>query len=115
MDQNIPAQPEPHFAVAALQEENHRQRQLAADADDRAVYLRAMLLQTEAQAAHTQSLHLGEIETLKAEVEQLRRKLFQDGDAEAQDAAEDPELLTLSSDTPEALAPAQGRNGTRED
>lgn len=114
MDQKIPAQPEPHFAVAALQEENHRQRQAVADADDRAIYLRAMLLQTEAQAAHTESLRLGEIENLKAEIEQLRRKLFQDGDTGAQDNAEDPELLELSSDTGEALAPAQTRNGAGE-
>jgi hypothetical protein len=84
-----PFMPDPHFAVEAQQEELTRLRGVESNLNDRLIYQRAVMLQIQAEAAHQNSLRLGEIEQLKAEMEQLRRQLFKATEKPAQDAAGD--------------------------
>jgi hypothetical protein len=69
--------PDAHFAVQAQQEELTRIREIEVNLNDRLIYQRAVMLQLQAESAHRDSLRQGEIEQLRAELEQVRKQLFE--------------------------------------
>lgn len=98
-----PFLPDAHFAVQAQQEEIEQLRAELKQASDRKVYLRAVILQVQAEAQHQASLHLGEIENYKVEIEALRRQLFA-----SQNAAGGDEATEGSEGTPVVVDAPQG-------
>lgn len=71
-EQAPPFMPDAHFAVQVQQEEITTLRTSESFLKDRVIYLRSVILQIQAEAQHQASLHLGEIENLRAEIVRLR-------------------------------------------
>lgn len=96
-EQAPPFMPDAHFAVQVQQEEITTLRTSESFLKDRVIYLRSVILQIQAEAQHQASLHLGEIENLRAEIVRLRAEI-------AADSAPDDGVPEPESDAAEPAA-----------
>lgn len=96
--QGAPVQPAPQFAVAALQEEIERLHKQLSATEDRAVYLRAMQMQSEHVATEIQLAQSARINELEGEVTRIRAE----NDQLSRQVDENNNQLGVLETTPEA-------------
>jgi hypothetical protein len=102
--EGLPFQPEPHFAMRALQEDLEATRAEVIAAKDRLNYQRAVALQAGAEYEHNLALKEGQIEQLRAELADLRSKT----ESGAQEGAESTNGQPLVVDAAGVASGAQG-------